>query len=184
MPTLLKGGCHCERVTYEVQSHTPYTCFYCYCSICRVTNGSGGFGINIMGQTDTLKITGEEFIKVFRAKKGTNPDGSIEYSTNERRFCSECGSFLWAFDKSYAQWIYPFPSSIKSDLPHNKHITHLMIGSKASWVHLPVYGYKLPTVDDGEEVTDEATGIKHKFFKEYPDEGIEQWHRRLKLYVE
>ncbi|KAJ3049147.1 hypothetical protein HK097_009824 [Rhizophlyctis rosea] len=183
MPSLLKGSCHCERVTFEVQSHTPYAYMYCYCSICRVTNGSGGFGINIMGQTDTLKIKGEEYIKVFRAKRGTNKDGTVKYTTNERSYCTECASFLWAFDEAYAQWMYPFPSAIKSDLPQASQINHIFTDSKPSWVPLPVLGYKTPE-GKGEELTDTQTGIKHRFYAEYPDEGIEQWHKRVGVFVE
>ncbi len=46
---LLEGSCHCGAVRFSLESHTPYPYARCYCSICRKTAGSGGFGIFLLG---------------------------------------------------------------------------------------------------------------------------------------
>ena len=64
----LKGSCHCGAVTFSVESHTPQPYMRCYCSICRKTAGGGGYAINIMGDTKTLKVRGAKNIAVYRAR--------------------------------------------------------------------------------------------------------------------
>lgn len=44
----LKGSCHCGAVSFEVESKTPQPFMHCYCTICRKTQGGGGYTINIM----------------------------------------------------------------------------------------------------------------------------------------
>ncbi len=64
----LNGSCHCGAVTFSVESKTPYPYMRCYCSICRKTAGGGGYAINIMGETATLKVRGARNIAVYRAR--------------------------------------------------------------------------------------------------------------------
>ena len=40
---LLEGSCHCGKVHYTVESHTPYPFNRCYCSTCRKLDGGGGY---------------------------------------------------------------------------------------------------------------------------------------------
>ena len=61
----LKGSCHCGAVTFSVDSHTPQPYMRCYCSICRKTAGGGGYAVNIMGDTRTLKVRGAKNIAVY-----------------------------------------------------------------------------------------------------------------------
>ena len=58
----LEGGCYCRAVTFTALSHTPYPYMRCYCSFCRTTSGSGGYGINIMAEAETLAVAGSEFL--------------------------------------------------------------------------------------------------------------------------
>ena len=60
----LEGSCHCGAVKFSVESHTPYPFMRCYCSICRKTAGGGGYAINIMGETDSLKVKGEDNLSI------------------------------------------------------------------------------------------------------------------------
>lgn len=60
----LKGSCHCGAVTFSLESHTPYPYMPCYCSICRKTQGGGGFAINIMGEAQTLKVKGTRNLSI------------------------------------------------------------------------------------------------------------------------
>ncbi|MEX1034859.1 MAG: hypothetical protein WDZ54_02815 [Sneathiella sp.] len=38
----LEGSCHCGAVTFSLTTKHPYPFNYCYCSICRKTQGAGG----------------------------------------------------------------------------------------------------------------------------------------------
>jgi hypothetical protein len=77
-------------------------------------------------------------------------------SGNQRHFCPECGSHLYAYDESWPQWIYPYASCIDTPLPKPKKYVYMCLASKASWVEVP---------EEGEH------------FKGYPDKGIEEWHK-------
>src|SRR3546814_2581266 len=39
----LTGSCHCGAVRFTVDSVNPYPYQRCYCSICRKTQGGGGY---------------------------------------------------------------------------------------------------------------------------------------------
>ena len=64
----LEGSCHCRGVRFTVESHTPYPFMRCYCSICRKTQGGGGYAINIMGDAATLAVRGKQNVAVYRAR--------------------------------------------------------------------------------------------------------------------
>lgn len=154
---LLEGSCHCGAVRFRVESSHPYPFNLCYCSICRKTQGGGGYAINLSGEASSLQVDGEEHISIYHARM---PGG--ETSSGERRFCRNCGSALWAFDPHWPELVHPFASAIDIDLPVPPERTHMMLGSKASWV--PVFA-------------DE----RDKLFDEYSDESLADWHRRLGL---
>jgi hypothetical protein len=58
--------------------------------------------------------------------------------------------------------VHPFASAVDSPLPVPPERTHLMLGSKASWV---------PVCADAQD----------RHFDSYPDESIAEWHQRLGL---
>ncbi len=154
----LEGSCSCGAVRFTVVSHTPVPFNYCYCSICRKTGGGGGYAINIMGQADSLKVDGEENVSVYRAvKNGQSSEG-------RRHFCSRCGSPLYLSDPRWSDWVYPMASAIDTPLPAAPERVHLMLGSKANWVDVP------------------PEGLHDRHFDEYPEEGIEDWHKKRGLY--
>lgn len=62
----LEGSCHCGAVKFSVASRHPYPFNRCYCSICRKTDGGGGYAINLGADAETLQITGEEHITVYQ----------------------------------------------------------------------------------------------------------------------
>ena len=68
---LLRGSCHCGAVAFTLKSTTPYPYMRCYCSICRKTDGGGGYAINIMGEAATLKVKGKAAISIYRARLGS-----------------------------------------------------------------------------------------------------------------
>jgi len=158
---VLEGSCHCKAVRFSVEANHPYPFSRCYCSICRKTAGGGGYAINLGGRFSSLRFEGEEHIRVYRARVGDDGDGQ-ELSPLERRFCGLCGSMLWIWDPRWPDLVHPFASAIDTDLPVPPERTHLMLGSKASWV--------VPEV-----------GPNDKTFDLYPDESLAEWHERLDL---
>lgn len=160
----LEGSCHCRKVRFTVEAAEPVPFMRCYCSICRKTAGGGGFAINLSAVAATLKVDGEDAIGRFSAEI-RGDDGSCERSRAERRFCTGCGTALWLFDPRWPELLHPFASAIDSDLPPAPEKTHLMLRFKASWV-------------------EPAPGPNDQSFDDYPDESIEEWHRKRGLWVE
>ncbi len=158
----LEGSCHCQAVRFTLESRHPYPFNLCYCSVCRKTAGSGGFGINLSGDYRTLEIHGDEHINIYQARIGDANSNKTEQSPAQRFFCKHCGSALWVWDPRWPALMHPFASAIDSELPVPPERTHMMLGSRASWV--------TPAMD-----TDD------KAFDEYPAESIADWHRRLAL---
>ena len=149
----LEGSCHCGRVRFSCESHTPVPYQRCYCSICRKTQGGGGYAINLKGDAATLSVEGGEAITVYHARI----DG--EESPAERHFCSGCGSALWLHDPRWPDLVHPFASAIDTPLPKASETTHVMLAFKPARVDEP--GSNPTRCHDG-----------------YPDESIEEWHAR------
>lgn len=150
---LLEGSCHCGAVTYRVRSRGPYPYMRCYCSICRKTDGGGGYAINLGADADSLEVEGRDKVTVYRA----TIDGTL--SPAQRNFCSKCGSALWVWDPRWPELVHPFASSVDTPLPKPPQTVHIMQTSLASWVE--------PDIKPGDLV-----------FDDYPQESIEDWHRR------
>ena len=159
----IQGSCYCKAVTFSARSHTPYPYMRCYCSFCRKTSGSGGYGINIMAKADSLKVTGEEHLASHHGKFHNQHSDALEESPGLRYFCRQCGSPLWGADPRWAEWVYPFASAIDTPLPVPPETVHIMLDFKAPWVEVP-------------------TGEAHRHFPRYPDESIVDWHQRHGLY--
>lgn len=149
----LQGSCHCGAVRFRLESNTPIPYQRCYCTICRKTQGGGGYAINIMGWADSLEVEGEENVTVYRAVV----DGAE--SPVERRFCARCGSALWVYHDRWPDLVHPFASAIDSDLPRPDETVHMMLEFKANWV-------------------DVLEGPGHASFPGYPGKSIEVWHDR------
>lgn len=150
---LLEGSCHCGAVRFSLRSHTPYPFMRCYCSICRKTDGGGGYAINIMGDAATLSVEGRDHVTVYHAREG---DGE---SPAGRHFCKACGTHLYLADPRWPDWVYPYASAIDTALPTPPGHVNLMMRYAAGWADIPPQG-------PGEA-----------FFDEYPEESIEHWHK-------
>ena len=159
----LQGSCHCQSVRFAVESFTPYPFMCCYCSICRKTAGGGGYAINIMGQADTLRVEGKKHVQVYHAILGKTRQGELKRSPGERHFCKHCASCLWIFDARWSEWVYPFASAIDTDLPKPPERLHILTKYAANWCVMP-------------------KGRHEKLFAEFPEESIEQWHKRHKIF--
>lgn len=156
----LFGSCHCGAVMFSFRTRTPYPYMRCYCSICRKTQGGGGYAINIMGEARSLEVVGRESLSIYRAR--IFKDGRPGRSPAKRHFCSKCGSTLWIWDPRWPESIYPFASAIDSPLPRPPENAHIMVEYAAPWVDVP-------------------EGRRDTQFARYPDESIAQWHERLGL---
>lgn len=161
----LKGGCYCGAVSFSVMSHTPCPYMRCYCSFCRTTSGSGGYGINIGAQADSLIVKGKEHVGFHHGMEHDKHTDELKKSPGGRYFCRECGTPLWAADPRWSEWVYPYPSAIQTALPEPPEYVHIMLDFKADWVTLPC-------------------GEGHRHFNRYPDESIIDWHKRHGLYIE
>jgi hypothetical protein len=160
---MLEGSCRCGAVRFRVASHSPYPYQLCYCSICRKTQGGGGFAINIMGSAESLSVKGRKALRIYRAEI-EGDGGHCETSTGQRHFCSKCASALWLFDPSWPDLVHPFASAIDSELPVPPEKVHLMLRYKASWA--------VPDI-----------GPKDRTFDEYPEQSIEDWHKQRGLWI-
>ena len=158
----LEGSCHCRAVRFAVRSPHPYPFNLCYCSICRKTAGGGGFAINLGAEYSTLEVEGEEHLSVYQARIVDPETGDITISPGRRSFCSQCATALWVWDPRWPELVHPFASAIDADLPLPPERTHMMVGSKASWVEI-------------------QRGPRDQVFEEYPEESIADWHCRLGL---
>ncbi|KAJ1650352.1 hypothetical protein IWQ61_008823 [Dispira simplex] len=170
----LDGSCHCGQVKFTVQSQTPVPYNCCYCSICRKLQGGGGYAINIMGIANTFKVVqGQKYTKRYQAisaKVDPVTGDTIEAGGMDRHFCTECGAYLWGWDKNYPENIYPFASAIDTPLPTPTCRTHLRLDSATSWANprQPIY-------------FDQA---KASFFDEYPDLSVYEWHKKFGQFSE
>lgn len=160
----LTGSCHCGAVGFTVSSHTPYPYMRCYCSICRKTAGGGGYAINIMGLAASLRIRGKKFVSVFRARVRDKSAMRGTRSPARRHFCAKCGSALWVWDPRWPEFVYPFASAIDTKLPKPPEEVEIMLDYAAPWSAIP-------------------RGQGHTHFREYPKEGIADWHERRGLTV-
>jgi hypothetical protein len=157
----LTGSCHCGAVRFSLDSDAPVPYQRCYCSICRKTQGGGGFAINLGGDASSLRLRGRQHKSVYRARFVHEGEKHKRLSSAERHFCRHCGSALWLFDPRWPQLVHPFASAIDTALPEPPTSTHLMLAYKPSWVAVQA-----------------RRGDRQ--FQHYPDESIAEWHRRSK----
>ncbi len=155
----LEGSCHCGAVRFRMESAQPVPYQRCYCSICRKTQGGGGYAINLGADAESLRVTGRQHITIYHAKMRNEGDRRARRSSAERAFCSLCGSALWLFSPEWPELIHPFASAIDTPLPAPPEHTHLMLDFKPEWVEV-------------------QGGKRDKRFGVYPEESIAEWHER------
>ena len=76
-----------------------------------------------------------------------------------------CGSALWLFDPEWPELVHPHASAIDTPLPHPGERVHMLLASKAEWVDVPA-------------------GRHEVHFDGFPEESLEDWHRRHGLLEE
>ena len=155
----LRGSCHCQAVSFTVDSAGPQPYQRCYCSICRKAGGAGGFAINLLGDHGSMEIAGGAHVSEYRAMIDGQP------SKHRRYFCAKCGSHMWAWNEDWPDLVHPLASVIDTPLPRPDNFVDIMVDSAAPWVAL-------------------HEGGNVEQFPEYPAESIEAWHRRHGLWLD
>ncbi|WP_372399145.1 GFA family protein [Azospirillum sp. HJ39] len=156
----LSGSCRCGAVRFTLNSPTPVPYMRCYCSICRKSAGGGGYAINLGGDADTLEVEGREAVATWRAPiDDPGHPGHTHPGPSHRHFCTHCGTALWAEDPAWPELVHPFASAIDTPLPTPPERVHIMLEFKAPWVEVP-------------------DGPNDVRFTGYPEESLEDWHRR------
>lgn len=155
----LEGSCHCRAVRFSVESHEPYPFNQCYCTVCRKTNGSGGYAINLAADFRTLEVHGREHITLYRATIQEPGDTEPRKSAFERSFCSICGSGLWGWHPKWPNLLHPFASVVDTVLPTPPQRQHMMLDFKAPWV-------------------DTHAGPDDEHFARYPELSLADWHEQ------
>jgi hypothetical protein len=153
----LAGSCQCGKVRFRCRSDTPYPYMYCYCSICRKLQGA--FGCNVMGERETLRVTGKRHLKVHHAVMREGGKRATR-SSGERWFCRECGTHLYVLDDRWPDGVWPNACALDTKLPDPPEIVHILLDSKASWVPTPGRGPR---------------------YRHYPPLSITEWHEKKKL---
>ena len=151
----LQGSCHCRKVKFSVEAAEPVPFMRCYCSICRKTAGAGGFAINLGAGVQGMKVTGQRYLGIYRAR--IEEEGRQRTSEARRYFCAKCGSALWVWDPRWPELVHPHAGAIDTPLPEAPENVHMMLGSKANWV--PVEG-----------------GPSDARFDAYPRRSLREWH--------
>ena len=158
----LRGSCHCGAVRFTVEAPSPVPFMHCHCTICRKTAGSGGYAINLGADAATLKIRGEAHLGCYHALI-REPGKRTRRSKAERRFCNECGSPLWLWDPRWPHLVHPHASAIDTPLPKAPEVVEAALDFAAPWVDVP-------------------RGKGHVRVRRWPDESLEDWHKRHHLW--
>lgn len=165
MPRTLEGSCRCAAIYFRCDSNTAVPYQLCYCSICRKTAGGGGYAINLGARADTLVVHAEpDSLGIYNAEI-CEEDGACRISSGQRHYCRRCATALWLYDPQWPELIHPFASAIDGDLPAPPSRVHLMLRFKPDWV-------------------DVRAGPGDATFDLYPEESLEQWHKRQGLWVD
>ena len=159
----LEGSCRCRAVAFSCESHAPVPYQFCYCTICCKTAGGGGYAINLSAVASSLKVEDRSAIGVYRAE--IEEDGRCTLATGERSFCTRCATALWLYDPTWPNLLHPFASAIDTPLPKAPARTHLMLRFKPDWVQVEI-------------------GPGDLTFDLFPEESIEDWHRRHALWLD
>jgi hypothetical protein len=119
--SLLRGGCWCGAVRFQVQDEFLYA-WNCHCSRCRAATGSA-FKPLAGIERDKLELThGEDALLVVG-----------DDVLNDTR-CSLCGSFLFSVVREGAYVHVGMGSLI--DTPSIRVSAHIFVGSKAPWFEI------------------------------------------------
>lgn len=119
--------------------------------------------VNLLARAGTLEVDGKEYVRIHRAMICSPGETTPRKSHHQRHFCGECGAHLWAFSDEWPKLLHPVAASVDTTLPEPPSITHIFMRSKPGWLSVDI-------------------GPEDKVFDGYPDESIEEWHKRHGMY--
>ncbi len=154
----LEGSCHCGSVRFSLDTPESVPDLRCFCSICRKTAGSGGFGVNLGARVKGMTVDGAEHIRIY------DPIGGREDGSG-RRFCGNCGSPLWNWDGRWPDFIHPHVGAIDTPLPIPPVHVDMMLESAPEWAR-------------------SGLGAPERTFDGYPDEALADLHEHHGLRAE
>jgi hypothetical protein len=123
MPELLRGGCLCGGVRFEIEPPTRF-CAHCHCSLCRRAHGA------------PLVTWAGVPLAQFRITHGKELLGSYASSPRAKRsFCKGCGSSLLFESSRWPNEIHVAVANI--DTPLDRPVSaHVFFDDRADWFAL------------------------------------------------
>ena len=118
---LLRGGCLCGSVSYEVEDSFRYA-LNCHCSMCRRATGSA-----------FKPFAGIEIGKL-KVLKGHEHLGHFGDDSGQDLFCTRCGSLLYSVVREGAYAHVTLGTLV--DPPGIRPSAHIFVGSKAPWFEI------------------------------------------------
>lgn len=83
---MLKGGCQCGDVRYEIDAEVPSTIYVCHCQECQKQSASA-FGITVPVSAASFRLISGSLSQWQRTAESGN---AIDCA-----FCPTCGSRIW-----------------------------------------------------------------------------------------
>lgn len=120
--TMLRGGCLCGAIGYEVEDAFA-AAFYCHCSRCRRATGSAFKPMASIRTGKLSLIHGADRVLFY----GTPPDTHDVH-------CGVCGSFLYSVIAENGN-THVAMGTLR-DVPAVRPSFHMFVGSKAPWYEI------------------------------------------------
>ena len=117
---MLSGKCECGRVRIEVDGSIE-DFSHCHCSQCRRLHGAAYATFAGVKRAEFRYVAGDTDISTYSSSV-----------TNERVFCSTCGSTILVDPQDEPEYLYLSMSTLDGD-PTRPAGYHAYVGSKAPW---------------------------------------------------
>ena len=115
---MIHGRCECGRIRYEVDGDIE-DFSHCHCSQCRRLHGAAYATFAGVSRDKFRYVSGETDTKIYASSE-----------SNDRVFCTECGSNILVDPKQEPETLYISMSTVDGDPPHPTGY-HAFVGSKA-----------------------------------------------------
>ena len=117
---MITGRCECGRIRYEAGGDIK-DFSHCHCSQCRRLHGAAYATFAGISRDKFRYVSGETDIKIYASSE-----------SNDRVFCTECGSNILVDSKQEPEALYISMSTVDGDPPRPTGY-HAFVGSKAPW---------------------------------------------------
>ena len=135
---------------------------HCHCSICRKTAGSGGYGINLGARAATLKVQRRETSRPLSRAASASPASARRARRPSGASAASAAAPLWLFDPRWPELVHPHASAIDTPLPKPKEVVEAALAFAPTWVDVP-------------------RGKGHVHCRQWPEESLEEWHKRHRV---